>query len=268
MLNLTGNVDPFIDNPTVIVIADMKFTRKCYLFLFCIQAMVVIILIRKHWRGLSMEEVSLARIVKEVEAKADSKRASDVRRTPTITDIFDDHSVNSEKKADRTTEISETYPKTQQNKEFIGNWCRIQNARTNWQSLLMPCINNTVWGENILEDVAVEPTDGFKSFISIWDLQPAGRFSRFFIQSVSRASEEKTIGGDSWRVHLRGPGVVVPTVFDLNKGVYEVLFLIIEPGRYRAEIYLDYTLCNGLKDPPSYWFKSGKYNKTNRGHHQ
>lgn len=226
--------------------------------------MVIIIFIRKQW-CFPVEKVFSKRLITEVEgleARIESKRDNEVlRRSLNLTAIFGDYSSYSEKKTGRKTEIGEKYPKTvetqtQRDKEFLQNWCRIQNARTNWQSLLMPCINNTVWGEN--NSKHVKKTDGAKSFISHWDLQPAGRFSRFFIQSVSRVNEKKTLGGDSWRVHLRGPAVVVPTVFDLNNGVYEVLFLMIEPGRYRTEMYLDYTLCNGFKDPPPYWFKSGK----------
>ena len=46
-------------------------------------------------------------------------------------------------------------------------------------------------------------------------------------------------------------------VFDLQNGSYEVLFLIQEPGVYSVEIYLDHTLCDGFRDPPSDWFQAG-----------
>jgi hypothetical protein len=170
-------------------------------------------------------------------------------------------SLNRETKVSGNLDRKKRYPgidlkANDQDKEFIRDWCRIQNARTKWQSLLLPCVDNTVWGEKHFEDD--KRTDGAKSYVLLWDLHPAKQFSRFWIQSVSSTNKRKWIGGDSWRVHLRGPAVVVPTVFDLGNGVYEALFLIIEPGRYRAEIYLDYTLCNGYKDPPPYWFKAGK----------
>lgn len=71
----------------------------------------------------------------------------------------------------------------------------------------------------------------------------------------------KTIGGDSWRVYIRvGPSSIAPVVFDLNNGLYEVLFLVLEPGSYTAQIWLDYTLCDGFRDPPENWFRKGRKN--------
>lgn len=89
-------------------------------------------------------------------------------------------------------------------------------------------------------------------------IRPAGEYSRFFVQSRTRGAERKTFGGDSWRVYLEGPANLAGTVFDHNNGVYEVLFLIMEPGVYKINIILDYTLCDGLIDPPMDWFKNGK----------
>lgn len=68
----------------------------------------------------------------------------------------------------------------------------------------------------------------------------------------------KTFGGDSWRVYLRqGPSSLAPVVLDHTNGLYEVLFLVLEPGLYSAQVYLDYTLCDGFRDPPIDWFKIG-----------
>ena len=90
-----------------------------------------------------------------------------------------------------------------------------------------------------------------------------GHFSRFFIQSVTSHGEPKTVGGDSWRVYIRqGPSSLAPVVFDLNNGVYEVLFLVLEPGSYTAQIWLDFTLCDGFRDPPVDWFVKGKSNNS------
>ena len=89
-------------------------------------------------------------------------------------------------------------------------------------------------------------------------IRPAGEYSRFFVQSRTRGAQKKTIGGDSWRVYLDGPSYLAGTVFDHNNGVYEVLFLIMEPGVYKIDMRLDYTLCDGLIDPPVDWFRNGK----------
>ena len=65
------------------------------------------------------------------------------------------------------------------------------------------------------------------------EIRPAGEYSRFF---RTHNAQKKTIGGDSWRVHLDGPSYLAGTVFDLNDGVYEVLFLIMEPGAYKIDM--------------------------------
>ena len=92
------------------------------------------------------------------------------------------------------------------------------------------------------------------------EIRPAGEYSRFFVQSRTHNAQKKTIGGDSWRVYLDGPSYLAGTVFDHDNGVYEVLFLIMEPGVYKIEMILDYTLCGGLVDPPNdCWFINGKF---------
>ena len=91
-------------------------------------------------------------------------------------------------------------------------------------------------------------------------IRPAGEYSRFFVQTRTHKAQKKTIGGDSWRVYLDGPSYLAGTVFDHNNGVYEVLFLIMEPGAYKIDMILDYTLCDGFIDPPigHDWFRNGK----------
>ena len=101
-------------------------------------------------------------------------------------------------------------------------------------------------------------TSSEESEIFYVQIRPAGEYSRFFVQSRAKSARRKTIGGDSWRVYLEGPSNVAGTVFDHNNGIYEVLFLIMEPGAYKINMILDYTLCDGLIDPPVDWFRSGK----------
>ena len=59
-------------------------------------------------------------------------------------------------------------------------------------------------------------------------------------------------------MYLEGPSYLAGTVFDHNDGTYEVLFLIKEPGVYKINMILDYTLCDGLIDPPIDWFQNGR----------
>ena len=86
----------------------------------------------------------------------------------------------------------------------------------------------------------------------------SGEFSRFFVQSVTSDGHMRKTGGDSWRVYIRqGPASLAPTVFDNDDGTYEVMFLVLEPGNYSVQVFLDYTLCDGFRDPPEDWFIRG-----------
>ena len=85
-----------------------------------------------------------------------------------------------------------------------------------------------------------------------------GEFSRFYIQSVTSDGRLKRTGGDSWRVHIRqGPASLAPMVVDHDDGTYEVMFLALEPGNYSTQVFLDYTLCDGYRDPPADWYIKG-----------
>ena len=138
---------------------------------------------------------------------------------------------------------------------FMKDWCRVRHSRTDIESVLGPCRNHIKW---TYERKGVR-TNASTSFISDWDLKPAGQFSRFFIQTVSSEGSLKTTGGDWWRVLIRSPVASLrPAVFDLDNGLYEVVFLIVEPGIYHVSITLDYTLCDGFRDPPENWFILGK----------
>ena len=144
--------------------------------------------------------------------------------------------------------------------DFKTDWCRIHQANIDWKNFLAPCYKHTKWMiKNKGWKNKMLRTSAAKSFISKWDIRPAGEFSRFFIQSKTTSNHTKKIGGDSWRIHIRGTSSVSATVFDHNNGSYEVLFLLMEAGFYQIEISLDYTLCDGFKDPPVDWYKKGTH---------
>ena len=138
---------------------------------------------------------------------------------------------------------------------FLSDWCRLRELRTNLEAVVGPCKNQMKWDSRKPGRV---PTNANQSFIASWNLKPAGEFSRFFIQAVSSAGQPKTTGGDWWRVLIRGTASMRPAVFDLGNGTYEVMFLPVEPGTYDVEIVLDYTLCDGFREPPDDWFVIGE----------
>lgn len=143
---------------------------------------------------------------------------------------------------------------------FAKDWCRIRRARLDWREYLSPCHEHTRFGKRYLEWGIENRTNATNSLILNWDIRPAGEFSRFFIQSKTSANESKRIGGDAWRIRVYGVASVSPTVFDNKNGTYEVLFLLMEPGFYQLQIVLDYSLCDGQKDPPVDWYRRGNGN--------
>ena len=141
--------------------------------------------------------------------------------------------------------------------DFRRNLFRQHRARVDWESILKPCINNTQWGLEKKDWGKENRSSARTSQVVYQDIRPAGEFSKIFIQSKTADNRTKLIGDDSWRVHSHGPSSLGATVFDHENGTYEILFLIMEPGNYRVMIFLDFSLCDGLKEPPADWFING-----------
>ena len=137
--------------------------------------------------------------------------------------------------------------------DFQNEWLRERRARVDWKNILKPCADNMAWGLVKEHWGKTNRSNASTSDIIFKDIRPAGEFSKIFIQSKTSDNRTKLIGGDTWRVYVRGPTSVAATVFDHNNGTYEALFLITEPGVYKLMIYLDYSLCDGFKDPPRNW---------------
>lgn len=141
--------------------------------------------------------------------------------------------------------------------DFMKPWCTQSQSRLDWQAILKPCQDNTIWGKTKPFYTFRNQTSTTKTFINLWEIKPAGQFSRVGIQSVAHDGRNKTFGGDSWRVHIRGATSVSPTVIDHQNGTYEILFLAVFPGHYYIHMVLEYSLCDGYKEPPINWFIKG-----------
>ena len=141
--------------------------------------------------------------------------------------------------------------------DFRNEWFRQRRARVDWQSMIQPCSDNLAWGLVKNQWGKTNRSSAAESEVVYQEIKPAGEFSKIFIQSKTVNNQTKLIGGDTWRVYLRGPSSVAATVFDHRNGTYEALFLLTEPGIYQVLIFLDYSLCDGFKDPPPNWFIQG-----------
>ena len=143
-----------------------------------------------------------------------------------------------------------------QNK-FVEQWCLGGKETGNWRAIIRPCLGLLTWErKESLPDLF--ETDPLNSFIADTDIRHAGEFSRISIVTKARTGLTKTIGGDSWRIKINGTASLNAKVIDHSNGTYDVIFLCMDQGVYFVHIYLDYSLCNGLRDPPRDWFKKGK----------
>ena len=173
--------------------------------------------------------------------------------------IFDPYFTNERK--DVKMAFSSAVSENPRIEDFRRDWLRQRRARVDWQGMMESCKDDMAW-DPVKWD-KIHRSDASTSEIVFWDIRPAGEFSKILIQSITSDNRTKMIGGDTWRVFLRGPSKLAATVIDHHNGTYEALFLLTEPGVYMMTIKLDYSLCDGFRDPPRDWFikgnKEGKY---------
>ena len=170
---------------------------------------------------------------------------------------------NSRKSVDEKLRQTETSVSLRRLEDFRREWLRQRRIRVDWKNIIKPCVDNMAWGLVKEHWGKTNRSNATTSDIIFKDIRPAGEFSKIFIQSKTSDNRRKLIGGDTWRVYVRGQTSIAATVFDHNNGTYEALFLITEPGVYQLMIYLDYSLCDGFKDPPRDWFIIGDVQGTN-----
>ena len=145
--------------------------------------------------------------------------------------------------------------------QYIDNFeielCRERWHRIDWQSMLNPCMYRTAFGQNLYPTIL--QTNAILSKVTKFDIRKAGEYSKLTIQTFDQVGALKSIGGDTWRIMITGPSSLQPTVHDLNNGQYEIPFLIMEPGLYKADVFMEGTLCSQYLDPPTDWFKMGEF---------
>lgn len=141
--------------------------------------------------------------------------------------------------------------------DFEDQWCKAMKEARNWGAVIRPCLGFLTWESRQSLPESLE-TDPKRSFIAEKDVRPAGEFSRITIVTKSKRGDQKNFGGDSWRVKVNGTASISSRVIDHSNGTYEVLLFTMDQGVYFVYIFLDYSLCNGLRDPPIDWFKKGE----------
>lgn len=145
--------------------------------------------------------------------------------------------------------------------EFKLHMCRERRHRMDWQEMLKPCIHYMKFSTGMYSR---RRTSVEHSFILDLNIKATGEYSSFRIQTYDYDRMPKTRGGDTWRVFVHGPSALEAYVYDLDNGLYETSFLLIEEGEYNITVILEGSLCSSYVDPPPDWFKKGDYN----GHFQ
>ena len=136
--------------------------------------------------------------------------------------------------------------------------CPEERERFDWKAILEPCKLDMEWQYRSFGHKAVKSrTSAKESLLVHYERYPSGYYSKFVFQSRTSDGKNKSTGGDYWRAYLTGKAWITGFVKDLNDGMYEVWFLITEPGNYELNLLLEYSLCEGLRDPPLGWFERG-----------
>ncbi|XP_057294257.1 uncharacterized protein LOC130622765 isoform X2 [Hydractinia symbiolongicarpus] len=154
----------------------------------------------------------------------------------------------SDKKSNKNSNTTHVPPKTCWKRSF--------------EELLKPCKDSLSWTSRITDKTL--KTNLTLSKIDTY-FGPAGKTSFVKISTYDNMNRKKHRGGDSWWVTVIGEVSFHVDMFDNLDGSYTGWFEFVQPGTYNVIIDLKYSLCDGYRDPPVWWFKvgtdHGKYQK-------
>lgn len=129
--------------------------------------------------------------------------------------------------------------------------------RFDWEAAIEPCRNDIEWKFKTNDRQQSQNRSSARDIaIKDYRINPHG-YGLFILQTRTIGGRNKAIGGDYWRAYLTGAASQNGYVHDLNNGMYEIWFSKLKPGRYKLHLVLEYSLCDGLRDPPLGWFERG-----------
>ena len=127
-----------------------------------------------------------------------------------------------------------------------------------WKSIVDPCKYSLSWLSRIDHEKALlMRTNARHTTMIAKNINVDGLMSSIVIQTYTGDGQKKTFGGDSWRGVLTGTNDQMVFVNDNMDGTYTIQFRIHENGRYKLEMVLEQSVCDGLRDPPPGWFEHG-----------
>ena len=127
-----------------------------------------------------------------------------------------------------------------------------------WIDRLEVCQHHLNWEERNLNKS--KRTSVKHSLVKVFLGDSAGIPNMLYIKTYTLDNNVKTLGGDYFRSFLieKSKNIKVNiNLFDFNNGEYSGVFQIPKPGNYELQITLEYSVCEGMTDPPSNWFTKG-----------
>ncbi|XP_066934333.1 uncharacterized protein [Clytia hemisphaerica] len=158
----------------------------------------------------------------------------------------------------RLNAITKTYTK----EKYDLNTLQFQmQSLCNQDTLNDPCLKVLPW--KLRHKRSVNTTSVDQSIVKLL-VRPLGYPSFVQIISLNTLGETQTTGGDYWDVKLCGDKNTTLNIemIDHDDGSYTGFFylpedLMISSSKFELKYLLEYSQCNGLRDMPENWFKTG-----------
>ncbi|XP_057313777.1 uncharacterized protein LOC130655093 [Hydractinia symbiolongicarpus] len=117
-----------------------------------------------------------------------------------------------------------------------------------------PCKQNMLWSQRKQNNSFLRTDFDSTQFILTSDASG----SSVAINIITYANgEKKNYGGDFWWMEIRGTSSIYSDILDNMDGTYEAQFRLPEAGKYEIKLTLEFSQCDGLRDPPVWWFING-----------
>ena len=130
---------------------------------------------------------------------------------------------------------------------------------TPWFGHVNLCQRHLQWEKRNLDKLQRTSVEHSLVKVYIGDKQDMPNMLHVITYTVD--NKKKMIGGDYFRTFLVGKSKKFKmnvNLFDFNNGEYSGVFYVPEPGNYELHIILEYSVCEGMTDPPKNWFRKGK----------